>query len=255
MADSSYHRLLAEFRKRDNYAVVFRSALEDVAGKVDFSHVESCVAFGTASGEREIEFARRLLPNLRSFTAVEPDPESVTALRTSVLDGRLPGVETSVDEALIESWRGVDSRFDAVLLINVLGHVTANDRTALFQKLMTRYLNDAGRVVICDNITSVPSGYPQLMKQLGTPLHDYDEIEEEMLAAGFRVVFKQDLEVRRDLSDPSDDIIKFFKLLTGRVESEVRAAIDDVYSRPNMHVSMRKLAIFTKYTQLGLLTQ
>ena len=166
MADSSYHRLLAEFRKRDNYAVVFRGALEDVAGKVDFGHVELCVAFGTGSGEREIEFARRLLPNLRSFTAVEPDPESVTALRTSVLDGRLPGVETSVDEASMESWRAVDSRVDAVLLINVLGHVQADDRAALYQKLMTRYLNDTGRVVICDNITSVPSGYPQLMLSL-----------------------------------------------------------------------------------------
>jgi len=88
-------------------------------------------------------------------------------------------------------------------LINVLGHVQADDRAALFQKLMTRYLNDTGRVVICDNITSVPSGYPQLMQQLGTPLHDYDEIEEEMMAEGFRVVFKQDLEIRRDLSNPS----------------------------------------------------
>jgi len=84
------------------------------------------------------------------------------------------------------------------------------------------------------------------MQQLGMPLPNYDEIEEEMMAAGFRVVFEQDVEVRHDLSNPSDDIVKFFQLLTGRVESEVRAAIYDVYSRPNMHVSMRKLAIFTK---------
>jgi len=92
MADMSYHRLLAEYRKRDNYAEVFRAALEDVAAKMDFSRVRSCVAFGTGSGEREIEFARRLLPNLRSFTAVEPDADSVTALRANFKDGQLPGI-------------------------------------------------------------------------------------------------------------------------------------------------------------------
>jgi len=57
--------------------------LEEVANKVDFSGVKSCLAFGTGSGERELEFARRLLPNLQSFTAIEPDPDSVTALRAN----------------------------------------------------------------------------------------------------------------------------------------------------------------------------
>lgn len=107
MADDSYCRLFAAFRQRDNYAEVFRSTLEDLAGKVDFSRVKSCLAFGTSSGEQETEFARRLLPNLRSFTAVEPDPESVRVLRTNFQDGQLPDVETSVVESSIESWNGI----------------------------------------------------------------------------------------------------------------------------------------------------
>ena len=36
MADISYRRLLAEYRKRDNFAEVFRCALDDVAGKAVF---------------------------------------------------------------------------------------------------------------------------------------------------------------------------------------------------------------------------
>ena len=52
-----------------------------IATKADFSHVKSCVAFDTGSGEREMEFVRRLMPNLRSFAAVEPDPDTVTAMR------------------------------------------------------------------------------------------------------------------------------------------------------------------------------
>lgn len=112
MADDNcrnYHRLLAECRKRENYDVVCRGALEDVADKVDFSRVKSCVAFGTGSGEREIEFARRLLPDLRSFTAVEPDPGSVKSLRASFQEGQLPGVEASVVEGTVESWSGVEN--------------------------------------------------------------------------------------------------------------------------------------------------
>jgi len=248
MADVSYHRPLADFRQRDNFAVVFRSALEVVAGKVDFSRVRSCLAFGTNSGEREIELARRLLPNLRSFTAIEPDPDSVKALRANFQDGQLPGVETSVVETSIESWSGVDNHVDAVLLFNVLGHVHAADRKALFQKLMSRYLSCEGVVLVCTEICSVRSSDVLLMERLTIPRVDYDELEEEMSDAGFRVVFKQDLQVRRDLSDPSDGLVKFVQLMTEHKfsESEVRTAIDDIFSQPNMHSSMNKLAIFTK---------
>jgi len=58
--------------------------MEDVASKVDFSHVKSCVAVGTHHGEREIDFTRRLLPNLQSFVAVERDPEAVEVLRANL---------------------------------------------------------------------------------------------------------------------------------------------------------------------------
>ena len=247
MADfSSCYPLITEIRKRDNFAVVFRNALEDVAGKVDFSHVKSCVAFGTGSGQHEIEFARRLLPNLRSFTAVEPDPESVKALRASIQDGQLPGVETSVVETTLESWSGVDIRVDAVLFINMLLNVHADDRRALIQKLMARYLNDGGLVVICGITTSVPSSYTAISERLGKPIEDYDHAVEDLAAAGFRVVFEQDLEGHFDLSNPSDDMVKFIHRKTGRSQTEVRAALDDVFSQQNMHLSMRKLGIFVK---------
>jgi len=248
MADVSYRRLLAEYHKRDNFAVVFRNALEDVAGKVDFSHVKSCLAFGTGSGEREMEFVRRLLPNLRSLTAVEPDPESVKALRASIQDGQLPDVETSVVETTVESWSGVDVRVDAVLLFNVMLHVHADDRRALIQKLMARNLNDGGLVVVCEMNASVPSFCTATLERLGTRFEDYEDVRKDLAAAGFRVVLEQDLEVRHDLSKLGDNAVKFFQLATGRSESEVRAAIDDALTLPNLRASPRKLGIFTKST-------
>ena len=248
MADVSYHRLLAEFHKRDNFVVVFRDALEEVAGKVDFSRVKSCLAFGTSSGEREIVFARRLLPNLRSFVAVEPDPYAVEALRASVQQGQLPGVETTVVETSIESWSGADNHVDAVLLFNVLSSIKSADRKALFQKLATQHVSGGGIVAIANNITSVPSGYVRLMERLGKFRVGFDELEEEMASAGFRVAFRQDFEVRRDLSNSSDELVQYFQMATEHKfsDAEVRTAIDEIFSQPDMHVSPNRLAIFTK---------
>jgi len=39
---------------------------------MDLSWVKSCVAFGTGSGEREIELLHRLQPKLRSFGPAGP---------------------------------------------------------------------------------------------------------------------------------------------------------------------------------------
>jgi len=248
MTDVNYLPVFVAFRERDNYAEVFRSTLEDLASKVDLSHVKSCVAFGTSSGEGEMEFARRLLPNLRSFTAVEKDPESIEALRTNFQNGLLPGVETSVVETSLQSWSGVDNQADVVLLFNVLSPIQPTDRKALFQKLMTQCLNSGGLVIIVNNVTSVPSGYVLLMNRLGAERVGFDELEEEVLAAGFRVVLKQDFAVTRDLSNPSDDLVKYIEMTTNHKfsESEVRTAIDDIFSQPAMNVSPNRLAIFKK---------
>jgi len=248
MAEDSYHRLMAECRKRDNHGVVFRNALEDVAEKMDFSWVKSCVAFGTGSGEREIELVHRLLPNLRSFQAVETDSESVRMLRLAFQENQLPGVEASVVETSLESWSGVDKPVDAVLFVNMLMYIHSTDRKALFQKLMTTYLSPPGIIFIVDNVRSIPSGCQMLKDRLRMPPDDYDVMEKEMLDAGFRVVLTHDLIVRCDLSNPSDDIVKFILKISRHQhsEQEVRNAIDDIFSQPNMDICMMKLAIFTK---------
>jgi len=167
MADLSYHRLYTAFRKHDDYDVVFRSALEAVADKTDFSWVKSCLAFGPGSGEREMEFVRRLIPNLRSFIAVEQDYESIEALRTNFEEGRLPGVELSVVETCLESCSGVDSAVDAVLFISMLCNIHTTNRRALFQQLKRRYMNSVGVVIVAENSRTTPSGYLMIMERLG----------------------------------------------------------------------------------------
>jgi len=199
----------------------------------------------TRSGERELDLARRLLPNLQ---AVETDPESVKALRVAFRDTQIPGVEASVVETSMESWSGVDNPVDAVLFVNMLAHVRSADRKALFQKLMTAYLSPSGIVVIVDNVRSIPSGYLMLKERLGMLTDGYDVMEKEMREAGLKVVLTHDLRTRLDLANPSDDIVKFMRLLLGSKYSEqqVRTAIDDIFSQPNMDAVVKRLAIFTK---------
>jgi len=252
MADNShsYYRLHSEFVKRTDYDVVFREALNDLAGKVDISWVRSCVSFGTGSGEREMDLVQRLLPNLRAFHAVEPDAESAAALRVEFQSGRLRGVETTVVETSLESWSGVDTPLDAVLLISMLPHVHAADRKALLQQLRTEYLSPEGVVVICDNVCSVRSVYVLVMERLGWPRVDFDVLQNEILEAGFRPVASSDLNISRDWCNPhSDDLVRFIRMLTNyeRSEHEVIAAIDDVeFTHPNMTFLPKTLAIFAK---------
>ena len=85
MSDNSYFRRLADYYDCDPpYDTVWQSFLDELTDKVDVSWVKSCVAMGTGGGTNELGFARRFLPNLQSFVAIEPDHESVKALRTSL---------------------------------------------------------------------------------------------------------------------------------------------------------------------------
>jgi len=245
MADvSNYHQVLAEFHELGDSYGVFRAVLEDVAGKVDFGRVRRCVALGTGNAQREIDFARRLMPNLRSFVAVEPDSKSAEELRANFRKGLLGDVETSAVESSIQSWSGVDGRVDAVLLFNVLYYLDAADRKALYENVITHYLNDGGLVAISQSVDSETSGFLVAMARLGKRRVGYDEVAREIAAAGFRALYERDFDVRRDMFSPA--VVNFVRLLSGRSESEVRAVIDDVSGLPNFHIVPNKLAIFTK---------
>ena len=81
---NSYCRLLLAFCERTKYDSVFKRALDELSGKVDFSSVKSCVSIGTGQGLHEISFVQRFLPNLKTFVAVEQDHESVKAFKANI---------------------------------------------------------------------------------------------------------------------------------------------------------------------------
>jgi len=219
-----------------------------MAGKVDFSWVKSCVAFGTSSGDDEIEFARRLLPNLRAFTAVECDPESVKALQANFQDGQLRGVETTVMETTLESWTGDDNPVDCVLLFNVFCHVKPEDRRVFFERLATRYMDAGGVVVIIDDESADASNFLRLMKRLGYTEYKFKDIEGDILAAGFHLVQIQSIIGKRDLSNPNEDVVKCVELFLHFTVSHdvIRTAIADIFSQPDSCTYHKRLAVFQK---------
>ena len=249
--DDSYCRLLAEYRKRDNFESVFRTALDDLAAEVDLSWVRSCVAFGCGSGEHEIEFVRRLLPNLSKFIAIDPDHESIKALRSNFESAQLAGIETAFMETSAENWNGADTPVDVALFFNALYHVEGSARQRVLQNLRTQYLNPDGIIVVVENGSPVTSGYIRLMHSLGYAQNNwYRDIEKEVVACGFRVDSVHDIVSTRDLSSPTEGILKYVQLHLDNAVSEerIRAAIAEIYADPDPEVKhiLRKMAIFRK---------
>ena len=168
---------------------------------------------------------------------------------TGFQDGQLPGVEAMVAEASIQRWNGVEKAVDAVLLFDVLMHVKYDDRRLLFQQLMTQWLAPNGIVIVITDCDERTSSLLRIMERLGKPSEVYyDEAEKEMLAAGFSLLYKQDIRATVDCSNPSEDVVKYFQLITGNVasEEEVRAIVNDV-CRPDQQSFYHKiLGIFKK---------
>jgi len=161
---------------------------------------------------------------------------------------QLPGVEVTAMETSIQQWTGVDKAVNLVLLFDFLYHVERADRQALFQQLFTQCLAPNGVVIIITACYGPTCGYMLLRERLGKPAKVYyEELEKEMLAAGFSVVYTQDMRGSNDFSNPSEDLVKFVQMDTYYVatEQQVRSAIADIFGsiKSNFH---KKLAVFKK---------
>ena len=164
-------------------------------------------------------------------------------------DGKLPGVDVSVTETSVQLWSGVDKPVDLVLLFDVISEVKQADRQALFQQLFTQQLAPNGIVIIITESYGPASGLMLIMEHLGVPFEvSYEEVEKEMLAAGFTLLHLQDINGPVDYSNPGEDLVKYFQLLAHNEisEEEVRAAVNDV-AGPNTQMDLStKMGIFKK---------
>ena len=163
-------------------------------------------------------------------------------------EGQLPGVEVTAMESPIQLWSGVDKPVDAALLFNFFFSLEPADRQVLFQQLFTHHLAPNGVAIVIADLDGPTTGLMRLLERLGCPSKGlYDEVERDMLAAGFSLVFAQDIMTPEDLSNPSEDLVEFVQILAdnGVSEQEVQAAIADIFGSEQKYCHL-KMSIFTK---------
>jgi len=178
--------------------------------------------------------------------------ESVKALRSNLQNAQLAGVRTSIAETRVENWRGLENPVDVALFFNVIFHVDVDARQLLLRRLRTQHLSRDGIIIIIENESSATSAFIRLMRRLGYAQNNwYRDIEQEVLACGFSVDIVHDIVSTRDLSDPTEGVVKYIQLLfddNAVSEQQVRAAIAETYADPNPEVKhvVRKMGIFKK---------
>jgi len=169
--------------------------------------------------------------------------------RATVQAGQLPGVEATVIHTSMRDWRGADSLVDAVLLFDVFMHVDHEDRQTIYQKLLTQCLAPNGIAIVITECSNPNSGFIGIMDRFGKPMKVfYDEVEKEMLAAGFSLVYTQDIWGTDDFSNPTDDLVKYLQMVVDNVasEQEMRSAIADIYKPNKQSTFHKKLGVFKK---------
>jgi len=151
-------------------------------------------------------------------------------------------------ETTLQRWTGVDKPADLVLLFDFLYHVERTDRQALFQQLFSQHVAPGGAVIIIAACYGPNCGYMLLRERLGQPAKVYyDEIEQEMLTAGFDLAYTQDMKGPDDFLNPSEDLVKMIQIDTYNVasEQEIREGIADIFGSIESHFH-KKWAVFKK---------
>ena len=135
---------------------------------------------------------------------MESDHESAERLKDN-LTNFLPHVSIHVIEDDVKSWKGPDDRVDLVLMFNFLYGFNRNQRQdLLFGKLQEQWLTKGGLVaVLYASQTECPgTAYLyEVWEMLGIQLPRWEDIETDMLEAGFS---KQHAYQIRSIEDHSD---------------------------------------------------
>lgn len=106
-------------------------------------------------------------------------------------------------------------------------------------------------MIVIENGSPFSCGFIRLLHGLGYPQDNwYIDIERDILASGFRLEFIHDVVCTRDLSNPSEGVLRFiaevlFEHMTVGPEL-IRERIAEIYSDPSPDVKhvVRKLAVF-----------
>lgn len=112
----------------------------------------------------------------------------------------------------IEKWKGMVDQVDPVALMLVLMFISSKERRELYKKLHNQWLASGGRVVVVSSSrTDCPGNVSELSVRLGVPDLAWEDIEAELLEAGFIKQYADEMQCVRHFSSIEDD--EFFDIL------------------------------------------
>jgi len=247
-ADDGYLGVYSEFCSHDTYDEVFRAALVKFRDELALGSVRSCLIYGPGEGRHEVWFVENCAPNTTRLIAVEPDRRSAERL-TSRLERRLPAVESRVIETSIQSWKGPERPVDLVLMLHVLYYVDPGERRELFANLHERWLTDGGFAVVASSSrTKCPGNANEIYARLGTPMTAWEDIETDLLEAGFTRRHSHEMRYERDFSSADESFLRFYQNHIDRPVTldDVRNAISELFPDGKSDQVFYTFAVFQK---------
>jgi len=253
----SYKDMYSSFMSRTNGTEQFNNSVETMFRDKDtlkLDRVKTCLAVGTGVGISEITFMKRLMPNLLSFTAVEPDTPSAAQLRLN-LQSHLPAVESIVHEKkcedLIKSGDLGTKSYDAVLFFHSLYYLEEAERYLLYKTLFNSTLNSGGIVIIqhanrsgqandfYEIIAALNPAYSQPWAQI---------LKSEFLQTGFQLYREYSYTSSLDMRDPDQGLLEFFITAVDSPQhvpmEKLQAAIGQVFANHQHPIATRNCVIF-----------
>jgi len=244
----SYWKGFSAYRNRDNYNEVFLAMLSKLNSELNLTSAKSCVTFGPGDGQYEIQFIKQCAANTNKIIAVESDHESAQRLRAR-LENSLPGVESQVIEASIQNWKGLDDPVDLVLMMHVLYYVRPSERKELFKKLHEQWLTTDGLVIVVNSSrTKCPGTVYEITARLGTPTTAWEDIEADILEAGFIKQHTHEMQYSRDFSNLDDSFLRFYQDAIDEPVTldDVRNTIEELFPDGKLGQVFSTFAVFKR---------
>ena len=152
-------------------------------------------------------------------------------------------------ETTIQSWKGLDDPVDLAVMMHVMYHVRASERKELFKKLHEQWLTTGGRVVVVSAIrTKCPGSADEICARLGTEVLSWEEIEHDILEAGFVKQHAHEMECTQNFSNLDEPFLSFYQHHIDQPVTldNIRKTIEEVFPDGKSGEEFYTIAVFQK---------